>query len=988
MSHPSSIKRKLAALLLAMPVMAAAPVIAHAEQSDETADRPVVAMGGTLAPLGGGTMGSRTRVDPLKGLLRTFGGDLGPFVGRLRTFSGDIDPMVGRLRTFEGDVDPYKGLIRTFWGDLTPTQGELDPLVGRLRTFSDEFVPQSRTILTTWQTSAASGDYSRLAAELRAMEAAAAAQWGDAVRQRTGRNFVDGFSRNFFSSWGVDIRNERSLAKLDEYERQRMLLDWYDSVLNFSGMDRVDHWMNAVNWTPALTQTQGGGSKAVIGLVDFFAARDPDISSKVVYSGGYRDVNNAHGAAVGSLIVASHDGRGIMGIAPRATIAAYNPFDHSYTASWADVTKGVTEVGKRGASVINLSLGVPGYTLPAEWRDVFRTSAINSFKDKTIYVIAAGNDGSVQTQNIEMGGALDTTFILVGSVDPNGQISAFSNQPGTACVIDGKTCKNPEKWEKNNEKFLNTDYLKESGLLMNRFLVAPGEMILVSDGEGGVTRMSGTSFAAPLVSGAIALIHDRWPWLKNYPRDVAKIILESAQDLGAPGVDPVYGHGLLDIQAAQSALDFNKLKYYSANGSEMKVNQLQRNGVQASWQANDMFFVAFEKVDTSVRDFIIPLSSRLFGSNIAGRNYQEFMYHQFVNWLNGSSFTAGPNGFTDSKAGITLETAGGWSVATRGRIDQGAGGQNGERTALRSSIEISDPARGLSFGLGTGDGALALSGSNALQMSSDYDPALGGANPLLGYASGGAHVAASVPLAPRLALAFGVTSQDRPIEADLAAMSIPAGEQSVLRLLGDYEAQAATVRVDYQPSLVTELSLSYTRLTEQGAFFGVRSLERSDFGKATVSQGLTLTGEADVGEGFRLFASGTASVSGSAGPASLDLEDTLSSAFQVGLGKQSLLGREDRLRLTLAQPLTVERGTIVSRMIGVINRETGETGVITQRHEIGAPNQRRFRVEALYGAPLPGGTGGSVNLFGSAELRDVRQDIPTYAAGGNIKLPF
>ena len=77
---------------------------------------------------------------------------------------------------------------------------------------------------------------------------------------------------------------------------------------------------------------------------------------------------------------------------------------------------------------------------------------------------------------------------------------------------------------------------------MNRFIVAPGELILVSDGKGGVTRMSGTSFSAPLVAGAIALIHDRWPWLKKYPRDVAKILLESATDLGErrcrPGLWP------------------------------------------------------------------------------------------------------------------------------------------------------------------------------------------------------------------------------------------------------------------------------------------------------------------------------------------------------------------------------------------------------------------------------------------------------------------
>lgn len=74
---------------------------------------------------------------------------------------------------------------------------------------------------------------------------------------------------------------------------------------------------------------------------------------------------------------------------------------------------------------------------------------------------------------------------------------------------------------------------------MNRFIVAPGEMILVSDGQGGVTRYSGISFAAPLVAGTVSLIQDRWPWLTDHPKDVTNIIFKSAKDLGAPGIDPV-----------------------------------------------------------------------------------------------------------------------------------------------------------------------------------------------------------------------------------------------------------------------------------------------------------------------------------------------------------------------------------------------------------------------------------------------------------------
>jgi hypothetical protein len=61
------------------------------------------------------------------------------------------------------------------------------------------------------------------------------------------------------------------------------------------------------------------------------------------------------------------------------------------------------------------------------------------------------------------------------------------------------------------------------------------------------------------VTGAISLLQQRCGWLKQKPRETADIILQSATDLGAPGVDPVYGHGLLNITASQAPLDYSKL---------------------------------------------------------------------------------------------------------------------------------------------------------------------------------------------------------------------------------------------------------------------------------------------------------------------------------------------------------------------------------------------------------------------------------------------
>ncbi len=962
---------------------------AGAQQAPANADsRPIMAMSGPVTSYRNG-VSAVGGVDPMKGRIRALEGDLGPHVGRIRALEGDIDPSKGRIRALEGDIDPYKGWIRAFWGNLTPVAGELDPKVGRIRALTDNFLASSSAIGSAWKTAETTGNYAPVMQLLGQMRNDTQTQWQTEVTRRTGRSFAVAVSDPFFAKWKVNFSNSSSLAGWTAIDRYMFLLDWYDTVMVHSGMDRYDHWMNAVRWTPALTQVQGGGSQAVIGLVDFFAANDADVRSKVVYSGGYQNVDNAHGAAVGSLIVASHNGQGIMGIAPRAKVAAYNPFDATYTASWEDVTTGIKEVGQRGASVINLSLGVSGSTFAPEWRDVFKRSEVDEFKDRTIYVIAAGNDGVTQTANIEMNGSMDSTFIIVGSVDPIGRISAFSNTPGTACITDGGECKNTSPWNASDDKFRTTDYIKESGLLMNRFLVAPGELLLVSDGKGGTTRMSGTSFAAPLVSGAIALIQDRWPWLKAYPKDVAKIILESAQDLGAPGVDAVFGHGLLDIQAAQSALDFGALKYYlvqNGNLTEIAADTLKTGGINPIWSSQNLYFSAFEKIDSAERDFLIPLSSRLFSGSVDGRAFQKHMYDQFVAWMASAQGSGYAANLTDSAKVTIANNPNGWSSSLRGRY-QTIDTKFGLQRRLNSSLEVTAPEGKMSFIAGTGDGALSIAGNGAMQLASDFDPNFGGNDPLLGFASGASHLAARVQIAPKVQIGFGVTNAHRDIERELQVSAQNSSLLAQRQSIGDYDATAANVRINYALSAKANVAFALTQLDEDRAFFGVRSLVSDDFGDGSTSRSATLSADAVVADKLQIFASATVARSQTDKSASLRLNKLVSTAWQVGFAKSNIFGSTDHLRFSLAQPLHVEQGAVEFQSIGVVNRETGEKGVVTQQLNIAEPQKRRFRAEAHYGASLDQGQS-ALSLFGSYEARDVRSDIARWTVGGKVSIGF
>lgn len=88
-------------------------------------------------------------------------------------------------------------------------------------------------------------------------------------------------------------------------------------------------------------------------------------------------------------------------------------------------------------------------------------------------------------------------------------------------------------------------------------IVAPGANIRTADLTfGGVNpdpyaTLSGTSFAAPHVSGAMALLLSASPQLTV--DDLETLLALSAADRGAPGPDHDYGNGLLDVEAAYAS---------------------------------------------------------------------------------------------------------------------------------------------------------------------------------------------------------------------------------------------------------------------------------------------------------------------------------------------------------------------------------------------------------------------------------------------------
>ena len=78
------------------------------------------------------------------------------------------------------------------------------------------------------------------------------------------------------------------------------------------------------------------------------------------------------------------------------------------------------------------------------------------------------------------------------------------------------------------------------------------DLILSTYKGGQYAIMSGTSMATPYVSGVAARVLAASPFLTS--KQVVSIILNSATDLGAPGVDAVYGYGLVNLTRALQPL--------------------------------------------------------------------------------------------------------------------------------------------------------------------------------------------------------------------------------------------------------------------------------------------------------------------------------------------------------------------------------------------------------------------------------------------------
>lgn len=201
---------------------------------------------------------------------------------------------------------------------------------------------------------------------------------------------------------------------------------------------RDQQWGLHMVEAPAAWPTSTGVG-AVVAVIDSGVQADhPDLAGRLLSGWDYVDKDGdpddgeGHGTHVTGVVVAVRDnGEGITGVAPGARVLPLRVLDDDGGGWTDDIVKAVDEAIKRGAHVINLSLGDAIPLQSALFGDPAFEEALERAVDRNIVVaLAAGNSSLPLCENPRLEGTL-----CIGSVDRRGSRSVFSSFGGEVDVM-------------------------------------------------------------------------------------------------------------------------------------------------------------------------------------------------------------------------------------------------------------------------------------------------------------------------------------------------------------------------------------------------------------------------------------------------------------------------------------------------------------------------------------------------------------------------
>lgn len=279
-------------------------------------------------------------------------------------------------------------------------------------------------------------------------------------------------------------------------------------------------------------------------------------------------------------------------ISPDATVNTYKITDSQYNfLSYDEIGEIINSAQNTNifnASWASTSIYAPDIKNRQQFEHLTSTGFVSSIvnqatKNDAIFVWAAGNSGTSQS-------------------------SGLSALPLVVPELQGHFI-NVVAWD--NETQSLADFSNACGITQQYCITAPGTNI-----SAGYSTLNGTSFSAPIVSSAVSVIRQAFPYMNS--SEITQLLFTTARDLGEVGVDAVYGHGMLDLERATRPVGTSLVPISETVSTPLQTATVSGT-IGAKIQSADLE-LAF--VDDFGRAFTTPLNNNIRIKN-RGRGFDQ-----------------------------------------------------------------------------------------------------------------------------------------------------------------------------------------------------------------------------------------------------------------------------------------------------------------------------------------------------------------------------
>lgn len=642
-----------------------------------------------------------------------------------------------------------------------------------------------------------------------------------------------------------------------------------------------------------------------------FAGRIDPASRDIAGSRGIDDTDG-HGTSVSAVALAAKNDSGIHGLAFDATLIALrtdSPGSCADECSHSDnnIAIAIDTAVAAGARVINMSLGGEGPNAR------LRTAIGNATAAGVIVVISAGNDSLANPDpfaQIASDPAARGRVIIAGSVNDTDALSSFSNRAGSYAAY---------------------------------YLATLGERVRSFDHTGTAYLFSGTSYAAPGIAGAVALLADAFPSLSA--DQIIDILFRSARDAGAVGDDGVFGQGILDLFRAFSpiggtALPGSTVPVTSDAGSLAVLGGALGDGGDLTGALSDVVVL-----DSYGRAYVADLGAGVSRAAPAPRLAAALQTNteEARDAFGVAGYSLSWNAAVSTRPWLGLAQSGG--IDARADADASV-----TRGFVTGSVT---PGTGVGFAAGYGADDLLASMAGTRARGSRF------------IASGDALRDDGVSIAGTRAAAVS-----QRIGGWTFGMAAGTGETQSLRPGSAWDRRQSGDAVQLFAASASrrigtsDVSVTWSRLDESGSILGAEGSAALGLTRAS-SNFLGLDWAMDAGHGWRIAAQargGLTRLDVASGGLISGADALRSLAFAFDVTKSGVVARGDAVSVRIAQPLRVEGGALRADIPTSYDYET-ETAGYTRRTFTLAPSGREISVEAAWSLPLAGLGHLDTNLF-------------------------